>query len=327
LFSFTNYSPYPVNTVAIIDAAGSPGTVLNPQVHTLGTFVQPGASWTGTIPVSFDPAAGPGEVCFDIILRQVVEEQDIDIFCCYATHCIDLPECESLQPPPCRSEEFIVDENCNEDFGPVCGCDGETYANVCAALGAGVIDWSEGPCAGTPVDPNLPLTAAWSDGVVSLNWEIITSDDLIGYFVLAGQWPGEATAKYFAQVPATEMTKYSYAHPNLMSGLNRYRVHAIDEQGRVRSSNTVELMIGDMEKNLVSVFPNPVQDRLQVWSSHTGDAEVAILGLNGKVTHLQNSHFNGQAVSVPTAKQIPGIYIVRVQFADGTVAYRRFVKQ
>jgi hypothetical protein len=328
LFSFTNYSDYAVNTVAIIDAAGSPGTVQNPQVHTLGTFVQPGDSWTGTIPVAFDPSAGPGEVCFDIILRQVVEAEDIDIFCCYATHCVELPACESLQPPPCRGEAFIVQQACTDDFGPVCGCDGQTYANVCAALAVGVIDWEEGPCGTTPADPNLPLAAAVESGGVRLNWEWLAAGTPADYFVLAGLWPGEETEKYFAQVPAAGAeSKYSFLHPNFMPGVNQYRVHAVTTEGVVVASNTVEVMVGDPENNLISVFPNPATQVVQVLSAHEGDAEVAILGLSGKVTHRQQSTFAGEAVAVPVGKQVPGVYTIRVQFADGTVAYRRFVKQ
>lgn len=62
------------------------------------------------------------------------------------------PPAQTQAQPACVLTPPAEPRACTMDWRPVCGCDGVTYSNACAATAAGVPHYTEGECEPSRLD-------------------------------------------------------------------------------------------------------------------------------------------------------------------------------
>ncbi|MEM9837269.1 MAG: T9SS type A sorting domain-containing protein, partial [Bacteroidota bacterium] len=329
LFNFTNYSPYPVNTVAIINTDPVTPGLVQEELIPLGIIVPVGGTYTGFLPVQLTGNAGD-EVCFDIILRQVLPEDDIDIFCCFATHCVILPECEP-NDGTCRRDDLIVEmTTCPVDeLNVVCGCNGIEYGNPCLAIQAGVIDYTYGICENGNRN-GIDLSGSLSSvGRTQLDWQVTAASGAVRFYEVQSRANAMNTWTSPQRLPATgTRLGQQYRSVDFLLERREYRVVGLLENGELIRSNIISLSPDLNEMGVqMALFPNPVTDVIHVTSNQTGPAVLSLISASGTVKTQVNTTLTGQPVRLNVRNQAPGVYTIQLRYADGSTSFQRFVKQ
>jgi hypothetical protein len=178
--------------------------------------------------------------------------------------------------------------------------------------------------------PPLPVELAYfnaylkEDNQVLLDWMTAMEENNEG-FEIQHSTDGEnwETLDFVrGQGTTTQTTTYNFVDANPVAGVNYYRLKQIDFDGQFEYSSIRVIEI-EVENN-IKVYPNPVQDFLNIELSSNENVMISIFNLNGQL--LREMTTNESITKVNFSDLEAGIYIVRIT-SSMTQSVQKIVKQ
>jgi hypothetical protein len=138
-------------------------------------------------------------------------------------------------------------------------------------------------------------------------------------FQSIGQMSGQGTTN--------KITPYTFTHTEPKEGINYYRLKQVDFDGRTTYSKVLSFEFEDL--NGVQIYPNPVQNELQIRPTifNHSTVNVAIINGIGKTVWQSNHTYQEESDwwSVSTQNLPKGIYWLQLE-QNGKIAVEKFVK-
>jgi len=151
-----------------------------------------------------------------------------------------------------------------------------------------------------------------SDKTVTVKWKVDEQQDVVSYIVERST-DGITYSQTGVVFPSVTTDSYSLIDPNPVTGKNYYRLRIKEMDGKLTYSQTV--IVSLKAGIVVSLYPNPVIDKLTIQQFGTIQNKTAILAnQQGKV--LQQITINSLQQTVNMEKYAAGIYLLKLE--DGT---------
>ena len=166
-----------------------------------------------------------------------------------------------------------------------------------------------------------------------LNWSTATETNSKGFELQRSVNGKEFSAIAFVNSKSNNGVgaNYSYTDEKPFAGTNYYRLRQIDNDGKSALSNVIVLKSSQIKAEISRVFPNPVQDKLNIVLNTIGAEKVtvSITDLVGKViaTKSVETVQGDNNISFNTASLAKGTYLIKVNSTSNSeLAIQKFVK-
>ncbi len=151
-------------------------------------------------------------------------------------------------------------------------------------------------------DRNVSYTAVPNPITVAQQIQSVRTEDPLGYNVYRDE--------VMINTTIVEETQYNDHHPEI--GTHDYYVTAVYDGGESAPSNTVTVVITDINENeagVVDIYPNPASDMLTVQITDGLDIDIAVMDLTGKIVYTDNIK---ESTQFDVSSYNSGVYFVRI---------------
>jgi hypothetical protein len=112
---------------------------------------------------------------------------------------------------------------------------------------------------------------------------------------------------------STDVQTYTYRDYLPVKGVNYYRLKQVDIDGRSSYSRTIAITF-DGKGKLITVFPNPAKDKLNVsFASPQQKVVLQIFAADGKLVRRESMESVQRTTELPVKNLIPGTYMLEIR--------------
>lgn len=177
----------------------------------------------------------------------------------------------------------------------------------------------------------ISFSAEKNNNTVKLNWQTAMENNTDYFDVEKSN--DSRTFSFLQKIPAAGFSNaiknYTTIDASPLYGNGYYRLKMVDKDGRINYSNIVVVKMYDKTVG-VNIFPNPVQNELQVQipSDKKEMVTLQIEDAAGKIIQMQTLQLNGATIytSLNTTLLVPGMYLLNVKRKDRQ-EIKKFIKQ
>ncbi len=174
------------------------------------------------------------------------------------------------------------------------------------------------------------ISATKNEEGVAVKWNVANELN-IAYYTVERSEDG-ASFSGIATEKATGAGSYTSEDEQLPTGASTlyYRIKSIGGTGSFKYSSVAKLTINNSPLTTISIYPNPVQSKLNIilGSATNGTYGVRVLTATGKEAFSREGvTANGNTISLDASSLAAGVYIVELKDAIGNTQLQKFVKE
>ncbi len=178
----------------------------------------------------------------------------------------------------------------------------------------------------------LSFNGSLNNGVTKLNWLVASQSGTAKYFVERraenGQWNEIGSVKAINQAGNIS---YNFDDVNPLSGYSYYRLRIVDWDGAFQYSTIVKIAKNIDYSFNVTVYPNPVKEKLSIaiTSDKQDNVSITLFDNTGKLVMIKKIDLqvgNNTVIVDEIATFAKGLYMVRVSNEQGTLASTKVLK-